>query len=105
MPCRHVWRDMIRPIMKERIKKYWHWVVATVAFLVPVLFTSDLTLVGLIKTRISVGRLRGEVERYKEQIAEDSIFMERLKNDEFLEKYAREKHLMHAADEQLFIIE
>lgn len=91
--------------MKERIKKYWRWAAATVVFLVLVLFTSDLTLVGLIKTQTSVKRLRGEIERYREQIEADSIFMERLKDDEFLEKYAREKHLMHAADEQLFIIE
>lgn len=96
---------MIGPIMKERIKKYWRWVGATVVFLVLVLFTSDLTLVGLIKTQTSVKRLRGEIERYREQIEADSIFMERLKDDEFLEKYAREKHLMHSKDEQLFIIE
>ena len=91
--------------MKERIKKYWHWGVVTLVFLWLLLFKSDLTLVGLIKTQTSVRRLRGEIERYQEQIEADSIFMERLKDDEFLEKYAREKHLMHADDEQLFIIE
>ena len=77
----------------------------TLIFLGAVLFGSDLTLVGLIKSQASVRRLRGEIEYYREQIAADSIFMEMLKDDEFLEKYAREKHLMHAADEQLFIIE
>lgn len=91
--------------LKERIKKYWLWGVATLVFLVFLLFKSDLTLVGLIKTQTSVKRLRSEIERYQEQIAADSIFMERLKDDEFLEKYAREKHLMHSKDEQLFIIE
>ena len=79
--------------------------LATVVFLVLVLFLSDLSLVGLIKTRTSVRRLRGEIERYEEQIREDSLFIERLKDDEFLERYAREKHLMHSKDEQLFIIE
>lgn len=91
--------------MKERIRKYWLWVLVTLIFLGAVLFGSDLTLVGLIKSQASVRRLRGEIEYYREQIAADSIFMEMLKDDEFLEKYAREKHLMHAADEQLFIIE
>lgn len=92
-------------IMKSFLKKYWHWIVVTLVFLVLVLFTSDLTLVGLIKTQTSVKRLRGEIEHYRSQIEADSIFMERLKDDEFLEKYAREKHLMHSKDEQLFIIE
>ena len=79
--------------------------LATVLFLVLVLFVSDLTLVGLIRTKSSVRRLHGEIERYKEQAQEDSIFIERLKDDAFLEEYAREKHLMHAKEEQLFIIE
>ena len=79
--------------------------LATVVFLVLVLFVSDLSLVGLVRTKTTVRRLRGEIERYEEQIREDSIFIERLKDDEFLERYAREKHLMHSKDEQLFIIE
>ena len=91
--------------MKSFLKKYWHWLLATVLFLVLVLFVSDLTLVGLIRTKSSVKRLHGEIERYKEQAQEDSIFIERLKDDAFLEEYAREKHLMHAKEEQLFIIE
>lgn len=91
--------------MKEKLKRYWHWVLATVLFLVLVLFLSDLTLVDLVRTKSSVRRLRGEIERYEGQIREDSVFIEKLKDDEFLEKYAREKHLMHSRDEQLFIIE
>lgn len=79
--------------------------LATVVFLVLVLFVSDLSFVGLVRTKTSVRRLRGEIERYEGQIREDSIFIERLKDDEFLERYAREKHLMHSKDEQLFIIE
>lgn len=91
--------------MKEKLRRYWHWVLATVIFLVLILFLSDLSLVGLVKTKTSVRRLRGEIEHYKEQIREDSLFIEKLKDDAFLERYAREKHLMHSKDEQLFIIE
>ena len=91
--------------MKRFLKRYWHWLLATLVFVVLVFFVSDLTFVGLVRTKISVGRLKGEIERYKEQSREDSIFMQRLKDDAFLEEYAREKHLMHSKDEQLFIIE
>lgn len=92
-------------MMKEFLKKYWHWLLVTAFFLVLILFFSDLTVAGLVKTKLSVKRLHSEIERYQEQIREDSIFMERLKDDAFLEEYAREKHLMHSKDEQLFIIE
>ena len=91
--------------MKDFLKRYWHWVLVTLLFVVLVLFVSDLTLVDLFRTKASVRRLHGEIERYEGQIREDSIFIERLKDDEFLERYAREKHLMHSKDEQLFIIE
>lgn len=91
--------------MKKWLKKYWHWVVVTAIFLLLVLFRGDLTLVDLVKTHSSVRRLHREIERYDGQIREDSIYVEKLKDDEFLEKYAREKHLMHATDEQIFIVE
>ncbi len=91
--------------MKEWLKKYWHWVLATILFLALVLFVSDLRLVDLISTKRSVRRLHREIERYEEQIREDSTYIEMLKDDEQLEKYAREKHLMHAKDEVLFIVE
>ena len=91
--------------MKEWLKKYWHWVVVTTLFLVLILFVADLSLVDLARTKSSVRRLHREIERYEEQIREDSIYIEKLKDDEFLEKYAREKHLMHAKDEVLFIVE
>lgn len=91
--------------MKEWLKKYWHWVGVTALFLVLILFVYNLSVVELVQTKITVGKLHSEIERYDKQIREDSIYIERLKDDEFLEKYAREKHLMHAADEMLFIVE
>ena len=92
-------------LMKEWLKKYCHWVVETTLLLVLILFVADLSLVDLARTKSSVRRLHREIERYEEQIREDSIYIEKLKDDEFLEKYAREKHLMHAKDEVLFIVE
>ena len=69
---------MIGPIMKERIKKYWRWVGATVVFLVLVLFTSDLTLVGLIKTQTSVKRLRGEIMELKAKVLDLEASIQRI---------------------------
>lgn len=91
--------------MKGKLRVYWRWVLATGIFLVLVLFLSDLTVVNLVRTKASVRRLHKEIERYEKQIHVDSVFIEQFKDDAFLEKYAREKHLMHSKDEQLFIIE
>lgn len=91
--------------MKEKFRKYWRWVLATAVFVVLVLFFGELTLVELVSTKRTVRRLHREIERYEGQIQEDSTFVEMLKDDEMLEKYAREKHLMHAKDEVLFIVE
>lgn len=79
--------------------------LVTMIFVVMVLFLSDLTLPDLIRTNRSVRRLRGEIERYSNQAEQDSLFIKHLLDDEFLEKYAREKHLMHADGEEVFIVE
>lgn len=91
--------------MKRFLRRYWHWLVVTAVFVVMVLFLSDLTLVNLLQTKRSVRRLKGEIERYSSQIEQDSVFIHSLQDDEFIEKYAREKHLMHSEGEQLFLIE
>ena len=43
--------------MKEKLRRYWHWVLATVVFPVLVLFVSDLSLVGLVRTKTTVSTL------------------------------------------------
>lgn len=92
--------------MKEFLGKYKHWVIGAGVLLLLVCFFSDLNIFGYIKTQRRVNRLRSEVQRYERLIEDDSVFMHNLRHDDrFLEKYAREKHLMHAEGEQLFIIE
>lgn len=91
--------------MKKFLKKYWHWVVVTLIPVVLILFKADLTLVGLVRTQRSVERLEDEIERYRSQIEEDSLFLESIKDDEVFEKYVREHHLMHASGEEVFLVE
>ena len=42
---------------------------------------------------------------YKARIAADSILLEQLKYDDFLEEYAREQFRMQRRDEQVYIVE
>ena len=62
-------------------------------------------LISLIKTTIEIRELSAEKSLYEKSIRQDSLLIENLKNDEFLERYAREKYFMQGKDEQVFIIE
>lgn len=91
--------------MKEFFTKYWHWLLVSVFFVVLVVFFADLPLLDYVQTKSSVRRLRAEKEAFDAQIERDSIFIENLKDDAFLEKYAREKFYMHAEDEEVYLFE
>ena len=91
--------------MKSFLKRYWHWLTATLVFIVLVVFFSKQPLVDYVRTKASVRRLKDEREVYEKQIRSDSIFLENLKDDAFLEKYAREKFYMHAEGEEVYLFE
>ena len=91
--------------MKSFFKKYWHWVLVTLAFVGLIFFSATLPLVDYVQAKASVRRLKTEKAAYDEQIRRDSIFLENLKDDAFLEKYAREKFYMHAEGEEVYLFE
>lgn len=91
--------------MKTFLRKYWHWLTVSVLFVVLVCFFSDLPLVEYLNTKHNVRHLVAEKDAYVEQIERDSIFIEQLKYDEFLEKYARETFYMHSEGEEVYIFE
>ena len=62
-------------------------------------------LVSLIRTSIEIRELNKEKALYEASIRRDSTLIENLKNDDFLERYAREKYFMQGKGEQVFIIE
>jgi cell division protein FtsB len=62
-------------------------------------------LVSLIKNSIEIRQLNKEKAIYEASIRRDSLLIENLKNDEFLERYAREKYFMQGKGEQVFIVE
>lgn len=85
-------------------KKYaWRITLASVILLGLILISRPLY--SIIRTSIEIKGLNREKAIYKNAIRRDSILIENLKNDEFLEKYAREKYLMQGKNEQVFIVE
>lgn len=85
-------------------KEYaWRIIVIAIVFLGIILIGRPL--VSLIKTSIEIRQLNKEKALYEESIRKDSLLIENLKNDEFLERYAREKYFMQGENEQVFIVE
>lgn len=62
-------------------------------------------LFSFVKTSIEISQLNKEKAIYEASIRKDSLLIENLKNDEFLERYAREKYFMQGKNEQVFIVE
>ena len=85
-------------------KEYaWHIILVSVVVLGIILIGRPLF--SLIRTSIDIRKLNKEKAIYEASIRRDSLLIESLKNDEFLEQYAREKYFMQAKGEQVFIVE
>lgn len=85
-------------------KKY-AWRIVIVAIILLGIILISRPLYSIIKTSIEIKALNREKAIYKSSIRRDSVLIENLKNDEYLEQYAREKYLMQGKEEQVFIVE
>ena len=85
--------------------KEYAWRIVVVSAVILGFILIGRTLISLIKTRREIRQLNREKALYEASIRRDSLLIENLKNDEFLERYAREKYFMQGKNEQVFIVE
>ena len=85
--------------------KEYAWRIIVVSVVVLGIILIGRPLFSLIRTSIEIHELNREKAIYKASIHRDSTLIENLKNDEFLEQYAREKYFMQGKGEQVFIVE
>lgn len=85
--------------------KRYAWVITLVAAIVLGIILIGRPLISLIRTSAEIKELNKEKALYEASIRRDSLLIENLKNDEFLEQFAREKYFMQAKGEQVFIVE
>ena len=97
-----VGKQVEETINKSR-KHFWRIVTWSAILLGTILIGRPLF--SLIKTRREIRQLNREKAIYESSIRRDSMLIENLKNDEFLERYAREKYFMQGKNEQVFIVE
>lgn len=81
------------------------WRVLTFVVSILTLFIIGGSVISIIKSQRHINRLNREKNIYLERISADSTLVEQLKDDEYLEKYARERYNMQRKDERVYIIE
>lgn len=98
--------------IKDYIIKYLHilykhkYITVTVIFVVIITLLSDHNLIEHIKNKNTISKLEKEIVVLEKEIGEYEEKLSGLSNDErIIEKVAREEYGMHAANEEVFIIE
>ena len=80
------------------------WLITIAVFLLLITVFDRNNLLDRWKLKQQIRELERQRTYYLEKIAEDSTLIERLKNDAFLEQYAREHYLMKRQGETIYII-
>ena len=75
-----------------------------IAIVVLGVFLIGRPLYSLINITKEINELTRQKTQYEESIRRDSAIINNLKDDAYLERYAREQFFMHSADEDLFIV-
>lgn len=81
------------------------WLLATAVIFV---YTATLTvrnLITLVRVNRSAAALEQQTAFYSERIRSDSLMLERLSYDEYLEGYARERYHMQREGESVYVVE
>ena len=97
-------------MLKGTLQKLWlivknKFVLTTVIFFVWLFVFDQHNLVDRIKAHKHLNQLKQDTTYYHEQIVKDKQSIELLEtNKDNLEKFARERYLMKAPDEDVYII-
>lgn len=91
--------------MKGFWEKYRLWVIITIAFLLIITVFSKNTVLEAMAIRRRIKVMQKEQQYYRERSKEDSTFLENLKQDWFLEKYASETFYMKGRGEEIYLLE
>ncbi|MBR5334361.1 MAG: septum formation initiator family protein [Alistipes sp.] len=90
--------------MKRSLSKYI-WLIATAVIFIYTAVVTVRNMVVIIRINSRVSRLEEQYDLYRSRVDQDSTLLERLKYDEYLEQFAREKFHMQRANEYIYIVE
>lgn len=89
--------------MKIRLGRKF-WMAATAAIVVLTAIVVGRNALHAVKIKRQINALTRERARYRERIEQDSTLLERLRYDDYLEEYARERFRMQRRDEDVYIL-
>ena len=81
------------------------YVLILVLFLVWMLFFDTNSILIHEELNDDIEALENNMEFYKEEIKKDKIFIEKMRDSNEIEKFAREKYFLKKENEDIFIIE
>lgn len=85
--------------------KYVLLILGLIAFGVYIIFFDKNSLIERSELKEEIEALEKQADYYRANITADSTLLENLKEDDFLERYARENFLMREKDETIIVIE
>lgn len=80
------------------------WVISIVIFVLLIAVFDKNNLIEVWKLNQQLKELESQRDYYQQKITQDSTILENLKNDDSLERYAREHYLMKRKRETIYII-
>lgn len=95
----------MNPALKKFASTHRISIVITVIFLLIITVFGDSRIGESMAIRHRIRAMRREQMMYRERSKADSTFLENLKQDWFLEKYARENFYMKAPDEEIYLLD
>ncbi len=81
------------------------WISLSAIIIIFMIYVIGRNLFHALSIRSDISALEYEADYYRNHIKADSILLEKLKYDDNLEKYAREKYHMQRRGESVYFIE
>ena len=90
--------------MNKILKDRRLWIITIIVFVIFIaFFDPGRNLIDRMRLKEDIKELEQQKEYYLEKIAADSAMIENLKDDDFLEQYARVKYLMKREGDVVYI--
>ena len=80
------------------------WLISIVVFGLLIVVFDKNNLIEAWRLKQKINALEVQETYYRQKIAEDSTVLENLKNDRYLEQYAREHYLMNRKEETIYLV-
>lgn len=81
------------------------WILTLVVFVLLLVFFDRNNFIARREVKKEIEELQVQKNYYLDRIEEDSTVLEKLKDDDYLEQYAREHFLMKRENDAVYILE